>query len=151
MFHANYQDHVAREVGYIGLYTMLPYFKSDMIVISLEGRPDFVKQIVDSYNVEIISDKKTPDESFSSSFGKITKDNLRKFFEDDPLNHFLKRGLSIASVGGFVDDSGTHGPFNELPEEQEQRIGKLLEEYEKRRMSGQNVEWGEIAQWRSSK
>lgn len=142
-------DRIEREVGYLGLLMLMPYVEQDeIVVVALEGRPNFVKQVVDYYDIKTLSNKTTPDDSFSSIFGNITKANLQRFFEENPMNHFLKRGLSFYSVGSFTNDTGTYGPFNEfLTDIEGEKIGKILQVYENKRTNMEDIDWSKIIKW----
>ena len=117
-----------RDVGYISLYALLQYAESDQIIaIDFEGPQNHVERIIESYDVNIMSSKSTADGSFSSNHGNITKINLKKFFDENQLSTLSKQGISIYSLGGFTDNTGTYGPFNKfLNNEELQQIGKLM-------------------------
>lgn len=77
----------------------------------------------------------------------MTHANMQRFFEENPMNHFVKRGLMMYPLGGYSDDTGTYGPFNQfVTEEQGHKIGQIIQEYEDRRNNTERIGWGEIMQ-----
>ncbi|MCV0367636.1 MAG: hypothetical protein K5798_10305 [Nitrosopumilus sp.] len=146
-------DRIFREVGYLGLMMFLPHIEENQtIAISLEGKSNMVLPIIQRYDVEILSEKTNTDKSFSSIFGKITKPNLQKFFEENPMNIFVKRGVLLTSLGGYQDNTGTYGPFNQFLTDNESQIaGDILTYYENKRTNGEDVHFSDFVKWPTGK
>lgn len=146
------KERIAREVGYIGLLMMVPHIgQNQTVAVSLEGRSNIVMQMVDYYDIDVMHTKEAIDGSFLSLFGNMTKPNLEKFFEV-PMNAFAKRGILMMSLGGYADERGTHGPFNDfLTENEALKIGRVLEYYESKRASNEDTNWKKIIQWPTGK
>ncbi|MCV0409619.1 hypothetical protein [Nitrosopumilus sp.] len=145
-------DRIFREVGYLGLMMLLPHIENQTVAISLEGKPNMVLPIIQYYEIEILSEKTNTNESFSSVFGKITKPHLQKFFEENPMNLFVKRGVLLTSLGGYHDNTGTNGPFNQfLTDKESQIIGDALNYYENKRTNGENVHFNDFVKWPTGK
>ncbi|MCV0391954.1 MAG: hypothetical protein K5790_01525 [Nitrosopumilus sp.] len=146
-------DRIFREVGYLGLMMLLPHIEENQTVaISLEGKPNMILPIIQYYEIEILSEKTNTKESFSSVFGKITKSNLQKFFEENPMNLFVKRGVLMTSLGGYQDNIGTYGPFNQfLTDNESQIIGDALTYYENKRTNGEDVHFDDFVKWPTGK
>lgn len=146
-------DRIFREVGYLGLMMLLPHIEENhTIAISLEGKPNMVLPIIQYYEVDILSEKTNNDKSFSSVFGKITKQNLQKFFEENPMNTFVKRGVLLASLGGYQDNTGTYGPFNQfLTDNESQIIGDILTDYENKRTNEEDIHFSDFVKWPTGK
>ena len=69
-----------RNTGYILLHVLYQYADHDQVIsIDFEGPQNYVNQIIESYDIRIMSSKTTSDGSFSSNFGNITKANLEFF------------------------------------------------------------------------
>ena len=137
---------IQREQAYLATLMVWQVAESDQIIsIDLEGPHNQAEQILEEYGVSVMSSKVTDDGSFSSTFGNMTHANLKKFFEDNPMELFLKRGLTIYPLGGFTDNTGTYGPFTQyVTEEQGEKMGMILEEYGERRKNMEKVGWDEI-------
>ena len=142
-------DRIFREVGYLGLMMLLPHIEENQtITLSLEGKPNMILPIIQYYEIEILSEKTNTNESFSSVFGKITKPNLQKFFEENPMNIFVKRGVLLTSLGGYQDNTGTYGPFNQfLTDNKSQIIGDILTYYENKRTNEEDVHFSDFVKW----
>ena len=139
-------ERISREVSYLGLMMLLPHIEPDeSVAVSLEGRTNLVLQMVDHYGITPLSSKSSPDESYSSIFGKIIRSDLQRFFEDEPMNLFAKHGILFTSVGRYSDESGTHGPFNQFQEDK--IIGKILEHYENKRKNMEEIQWSDFVEW----
>ena len=146
-------DRIFREVGYLGVMMLLPHIEENQtIAISLDGKSNMVLPIIQYYDIEILSEKTPTNESFSSIFGKITKPNLQKFFEENPMNLFVKRGVLLTSLGGYQDNTGTYGPFNQFLTDNESKImGDVLNYYENKRINGESVHFSDFVKWPTGK
>ncbi|MCH9659115.1 hypothetical protein K0U27_10610 [archaeon] len=139
---------IDKEQAYLATLMTWQVADSDQIIsIDLEGPHNQAEQILQDYDVSVMSSKVTDDGSFSSTFGNMTHANLKKFFEENPMDLFLKRGLTIYPLGGFTDNTGTYGPFTQyVTEEQGEKMGIILEWYGERRKNMEKVGWDEITQ-----
>lgn len=137
---------VAREGGYLATFMVLQVAEPDQtIALDLQGPYNQVEQIVQEYDISVMSSKITDDGSFSNIFGNMTHANLQKFFENNPVNPFVKRGLTMYPLGGFSDNTGTYGPFTEfVTEKQGQKMGQIMQYYEERRGNMEQVRWDEV-------
>ena len=139
---------IDKEQAYLATLMVWQVADSDQIIsIDLEGPYNQVEQILQDYDVSVMSNKVTDDGSFSSTYGNMTHASMREFFEENPMGLFLKRGLTIYPLGGFTDNTGTYGPFTQyVTEEQGEKMGMILEWYGERRKNMEKVGWDEITQ-----
>jgi len=137
---------VAGEGGYLATFMVLQVAEPDQtIALDLQGPSNQVEQIVQDYDISVMSSKVTDDRTFSNIFGNMAHANLKKFFEDNPVNSFVKRGLTMYPLGGFADNTGTYGSFTEfVTEKQGQKMGQVMQHYEERRDNMEQVSWDEI-------
>jgi len=114
-----------------------------IIAIDLEGPHKQVEQILKDYEVSVMSNKTSDDGLFSSTFGNMTHANMQRFFEENPMNHFVKRGLMMYPLGGYTDNTGTYDPYNQfVTEVQGYEIGQIIQEYENRHNNAEKI--GEV-------
>ena len=147
------QERIFREAMYLGVMMLLPHVEEEQtIAISLEGRTNIISGMIQQYDIDILSNKTSEGESSSNIFGKITKKDLQKFFEDEPMNSFTKRGVLLISLGGYKDNTGTYGPYNQFLSEQEGRqIGEILQYYQDKRSNQEMIEWRDFVEWPTGK
>ena len=140
----NFDERLAREKGYLVTYMVFRLAGPDHIIaIDLEGPHKQVEQILKDYEVSVMSNKTSDDGLFSSTFGNMTHANMQRFFEENPMNHFVKRGLMMYPLGGYTDNTGTYDPYNQfVTEVQGYEIGQIIQEYENRHNNAEKI--GEV-------
>lgn len=126
--HISPQNIGALGLGYVSLYMLSDYADyGQKIAIDFSGPSLITEKIINYYDVEVLSRKITDDDKFSENFGTMTKQNMKEFFEKNPPSIVIKNGLSVFPLGGFKNNTGTYGPFNQfLSDAQLQELKKMF-------------------------